>query len=280
MGVEHEELAFNSYYSSVQNTANNNQQQGFYRPYDPISTSNNNDEWPLLNNGSGTTFGAGVVGNRNNLFGNSVASDFVEPSQPQSWTHFSEPTYYPHFANVNFWPHMYFQQTSSYESPTASVHDYRQSLPLDSAIDDSNGSAYELDIERIPVDSPAISISTPTPPPLGAQPMYPSDIFYHPTVQPSQQQITGVSNNVSQQQLPIRPIPQKSQQLTHQCSACYRYCVSAGGLKRHAKFCRASQSNLENIFASLKRPEQTESVPDASHQTEAHPINLSYGKCS
>lgn len=41
MGFEHEELAFNSYYSPKQNNATNNSDQNLYRPYD-------NETWNIL----------------------------------------------------------------------------------------------------------------------------------------------------------------------------------------------------------------------------------------
>ena len=265
VGVEHEELNFNSYYSSVQNVTHNN--SGLYRPYQTVTINNNVDEWPFVNGGGS----AGEVGNRNAL-GNSV--NFVEtpPLPPPAWPHQS--TYYPHFTNVNFWPHLYFQQPNFQSHAT---HQY--SLPSVSAIDNSNGSsAYEIDIEGLSADD---SHATPSTPVSVPQPTHQSDPIVSPSVQPSPQQISGVPNVILQPpQFPIRPIPQF--QVAHQCPACFRYCISAGGLKRHSKFCRASQSNLDDIFASLEQPKQRdEPATSTPIPADSGPINLStWGKYS
>lgn len=264
VSVENEELAFNSYYPSTQNATSFNN-PGFYRPYDTVSC-NNNDEWQLGN--SSNVFSVnGPVGNRN-VFGNNPVSDLVD--MHSTWPHFSEPNYshYSHYTNnANFWPQLYFPQ-NTYD---CHAHDYRYPAPLKPAVEDSNES-YDLDVEQISVDSPSISVSTPQ------SSTYPNELYSYPIQHNHQQSFPHISNDVQPQHpLPIRPIPQQAAKgdPTHQCPACYRFCVSAGGLKRHAKFCRASPTNLENIFASLKRPDQTESVPGTNFQGNADPVNLS-----
>lgn len=267
MNLENEELAFTSYYSSAQNVANNN--PGFYRPYDTV-TSNNNEDWSFVNNGGG--FGANAaIGNRN-AFLNVAPPDFV-PETPPAWPHFPETTY-SHYSsnfgtNINFWPQLYLQQQVNYESH---VHDYRYSQPPETAVEDSNGSVYELDIERSSVDSPSISTSTPQPS------TYPNDFLPFPVQQNYLHSFPAMSMpHDIQPQFPIRPIPQQAVKVdtSHQCPACFRYCASAGGLKRHAKFCRVSVDNLENIFTSLKRSDETESIPEILFPVETHPVNLS-----
>lgn len=277
---QHEELTFNSYYSSVQSVQNTTTNgPGFYRPYD-IAGNNNNEEWPSIS-GTGSyngIYNTGGVGNRN-ATGNNYSTDY-NVEAPSTWAHYPESAFshYSHYSNVNFWPQLYFQQ-ATYESH---ARESRYPLPQDSTfIDDNNGQVYELNGERTSSDSPEVA-SSPLPPLPSIT--FPTNVTSLP-VQTNNPPYLPQYESQPQPQLPIRPIPQQATTdlTSFQCPACLRFCISAGGLKRHAKFCRASQTNLDNIFASLKRPEET--APSASlycGPTNAHPINLSssYGKFS
>lgn len=279
VAMENEELALNSYYASSQNVTNNN--SNFYRPYDTAIGYNNNDESWSFFNANGVLNASSSV-NRNMYINNNPTPDF---DTPPVWPQFVEPTYpqYSHFSNVNFWPQLYIPQVASYESHH---HDYmRHPFSVDQGVDNINESGYELDAGRLPVDT-VPSAST-----LIAQPsLYPNEISNYPVQQQSQQSqsFPSTSNNVDNvPQLPIRPIPQqavKNADPAHQCKDCSRSCVSAGGLKRHAKFCRASPANLQTIFASLNRPtEEKDSAPvvvDNSTSSNQYPVNLSCMVCS
>lgn len=279
VAMENEELALNSYYASSQNVTNNN--SNFYRPYDTAIGYNNNDESWSFFNANGVLNASSSV-NRNMYINNNPTPDF---DTPPVWPQFVEPTYpqYSHFSNVNFWPQLYIPQVASYESHH---HDYmRHPFSVDQGVDNINESGYELDAGRLPVDT-VPSAST-----LIAQPsLYPNEISNYPVQQQTQQSQSSpsASNNVDNvPQLPIRPIPQqavKNADPAHQCKDCSRSCVSAGGLKRHAKFCRASPANLQTIFASLNRPtEEKDSAPavvDNSTSSNQYPVNLSCMVCS
>ena len=248
----------------MQNVANNNVQP-YYRPYDIAGPT---EDWPYLNNGF------------NQRSANFYTADYeglpyLQMPEPPAATGF-----YPHFAhaNANVWPQVYGVPTP-YDGYHDTTHRYQQLAdPLmdDNAIPSYPGFETEESI------NPSISETLPT-------------FNYNQQVYGSHS-VEDKFNPMSAITMPITPTPTPTPTSTpnpmstkncsdtamesaaFRCDLCFRYCVSAGGLKRHAKFCRASPTNLENIYGSLKRPTDvpTELPPEVNIQ----PINLtsSFGK--
>ncbi|KAI9554526.1 hypothetical protein GHT06_019799 [Daphnia sinensis] len=280
IGFEHEELAFNSYYTSVHSATNNNN-PGFYRAHDNGNSNNNNEEYPFVNGGSGVYSASSSFGNRNVLPNCDAPTDLVETAPPpaSAWPHFPEINYshYSHFPNVNLWSQLYFQQNNNHSEPN--VHDYRNlPPPYDTTLNDSNRSTYELDIERSSVTSPTVNQHTTVPHPSA----YPNDLYAVP--QSHNHSFVPVPNESQQHQLPIRPIPQQASRVnpilnathnpTHMCPACDRCCISAGGLKRHLRFCGPARARTDKSL-SINGAEETDATTFAPSFVDSQPINLS-----
>lgn len=218
---------------------------------------------------------AGPVNVASNVVGGYTESTF-------HWHHLPDTAFpnYSHFSNVNWWNQFYYQQ-ATYDVYTNHIPRPAAAAP-DSSFDESNVSSYELEIGS-PVSTSNPPSAPCVQPPLITPQEFPNESIPFPFA--SYQQFTQPANAYSlpHQQLPIRPVPQQAGggESIHRCNACLRFCASAGGLKRHAKFCRASQTNLTNIFASLKRKESkgakasepsTNPVSNAS-QTQVRNVN-------
>lgn len=275
VNADDEDLPFASYYTSAQSVAVTNTAP-LYRPYDIINTSNN-DEWPISLNYN-HVFAANVAAN--------VMGGYPESTFP--WSHHAPETAYHNYHSYqhfpNWWNQYYYQQA------TYDVHyDPRQaSVQADNVFDGTSASSFgsENAAPVHPLTTPYVQASFAQPTTFTTDPAS----FLHPSCQ--QASYTANANPPAlEQQLPIRPVPQQAvAEPVHQCKACLRCCSSAGGLKRHAKFCRASQSNVEGIYASFKEycprvPEANQVLPfaqnfltetNAREETEATlPINLS-----
>ena len=278
VGLEHEEFAFNSYYSSMQNNATSNNNQNLYRLYDN-NESNLSSNVSDVVNGGGVVHSLGSLGNRNVLGNSSYASaDFNEKTS--AWPHFPDINYshHPHFDNANFWP-QFFQHNNNI--PEANVHSLRHALPPSDPLsfciseDDSSASMYEIDVERSPSTSLDAIQATPTPP------SFSSDLFLsHQNYQ--QPYATVFNDSHHQHQLPIRPIPQQtsvvnsSQNFPFMCSECDRYCSSSGGLKRHLEFCNVIRTKLKNVNDNREeRKEESESTFHSPYSVDTRPLNLS-----
>ena len=186
----------------------------------------------------------------NNTFGRNLYVDYENPH----WQ-ISETAYYPHFPHSNVWPsQLYVHNYDNY-------HDYRYPMPelAGPVVEDNTQavSSYGFELENATDNNnlaPAVDNSN-----LNLNSYQPTT--FNPTV-------------VSDGPKPVTD----SLESTYQCDLCYHFCVSAGGLKRHAKFCRASSSNLETIFASLRRPNPpsvASSVPPpCAILPDSLPINL------
>ncbi len=247
MGFEHEELAFNSYYSPKQNNATNNSNQNLYRPYDNDSTNHGDGV-----NGGGVVHSTGSLGNHNVLGTSSNAfTNLNEKNCP--WPYYPDTSYsnYPHFQNANFWPQLFHHNINVLQPNAHNLqHPPLHSDPLSSCLseDNSNESVSEIDVERSPLTSPDAIQTSPLPY------TFQSDLFL--SSQNHHQPFAPVYNNIHQKhQLPIRPIPQQAivcpitQNVPFMCSDCGQYCSSSDCFKKHLDFCNIIRSKLKKVDA-------------------------------
>ena len=276
--VENDSLPISSYYP-MQNVSSQN---AYYRQYETC-----NDDWTAFSSNafSSNAFtssafpGNAYPGNAfpGNAFSGSAFNRNLYASDYENSQHWqiSESAYYPHFSNANMWPPLYVHNYDNY-------HEYRYPLPdLAPAPVSDDGAISCYDFELNNCSHPA-----------AAGPPAEQTLSYFGSVAPA---VGGGGPKPLPQgggSPPIDPL-----ESMFQCHLCFRPCASAGGLKRHAKFCRASSTNLENIFASLKgsssdslsypAPCRTDGdISNASNDSDAsktgsyqvcHPINLSSG---
>ena len=285
MNVENEDFPINSYYP-MQNVANN----PYYRPYDTTA-----EEWAYSTNANGV-FAGSIAAGMNNLGGTAgiggitgiggigalggigsgynrnLYSDYENAAH---WQLSESAALYQHLSNSNMWGPMY--AAHNYDN----YHDYRFPVLPEPIVDESNVPSYDFNVDNVPGSEPSVSNNNNSCSNGGSHPV--------------EQGVGAPSFNVAMAYTPIlvpsdpgRQLvnPSGRQDATFQCDLCLRYCVSAGGLKRHSKFCRASEANLETIFASLKRSNSdadnnTSSSDDDRHDdgNSMQPINLTaYGK--
>ena len=247
------ELPFIPQYSSVHGVTNANA-TSLYRPYENMN-SINNDDWHNYCNINTNP----MLGNAPNVAANAY------PEQTLPWPHLV-PEYqnYPHFANVNCWWSQFYFQLQHTTLDARGSFNFRQT---NNGCDESSISSQNQENEfsrNIPTTS---NHYNPAPFALPLTRATDSAGITFPN------QLNQNSNGPLQtHQLPVRHFSQQANsELVFQCHDCFRFCSSAGGLKRHAKFCRASKPNLQNIFSSLKQP--TSSLSDAPHQSVLTDIN-------
>lgn len=166
------------------------------------------------------------------------------PEQTFPWPHLV-PDYqnYSQFPNVNcWWSQFYYQQT------TFDARGSFNSRQADYAWDESSISSFDQG-NGLPTNTPTSSNHY-IPPPFAPPPAWVIDSAGAPF--PNCQFSQNGNGLPLPQQFPIRPVPQQaSSEPVYQCHDCLRFCSSAGGLKRHARYCRASETNLQNLFSSL-----------------------------
>jgi len=188
--------------------------------------------------------------------------------------------FYPHFAhaNANVWPQVYGVPTP-YDGYHDTTHRYQQLA--DPLMDDNAIPSYP-GFETEESTNPSISVALP---PFNynqqAYGSHPVEDKFKPmsaTTMPNTPTPTPTPTSTPNPMSTKYCSDAATESAAFRCDLCFRYCVSAGDLKRCAKFCRASPTNLENIYGSLKRP--TNAPTELQPEVILRPINLtsSFGK--